>query len=111
MADNKATKSKKALTKSAVFQELAAETGLSKKQVMQVFEALSELIKREVTKKGGAGQFTLPGLVKIQLKRKKATGPRKGRNPSTGEEITIPAKPARNIVRARVLKPLQELVK
>jgi nucleoid DNA-binding protein len=109
MADNKATK-KKSLTKSAVFQEVAAETGLSKKDVMKVFDALSELIKREVGKKG-PGQFTLPGLLKIRLVRKAATKPRKGRNPATGEEITIPAKPARNIVRARVLKTLQELVK
>jgi nucleoid DNA-binding protein len=110
MADNKATKTKKSLTKSAVFQELAAETGLSKKQVMQVFEALSELIKREVGKKG-PGQFTLPGLLKIRLVRKKATPARKGRNPATGEEITIPAKPAKNVLRARILKGLQELVK
>jgi nucleoid DNA-binding protein len=110
MADNKATKTRKAMTKSAVFQELAAETGLSKKEVVQVFDALSELIKREVGKKG-PGQFTLPGLLKITLRRRPATKARPGRNPATGEAITIPAKPARNTLRARVLKPLQELVK
>jgi nucleoid DNA-binding protein len=110
MADNKAAKTKKSLTKSAVFQEISTETGIPKKQVMQVFDALASLIKREVGKKG-PGMFTLPGLVKIRLVRKAATKARQGRNPATGEPITIAAKQARNIVRARVLKTLQELVK
>jgi len=109
MADNKAAKTKKALTKSAVFQELATETNLSKKQVVAVFDALAGLIKREIGKKG-PGQFTLPGMIKIRLVRKAPSKARKGRNPATGEEITIPAKPARNDVRARVLKTLKELV-
>jgi nucleoid DNA-binding protein len=110
MADNKAPKTKKAMTKSAIFQELATETGLSKRQIVQVFDAMAGLIKREVSKKG-PGQFTLPGLLKIRLVKKAATKARKGRNPATGEEITIAAKPARFVVRARVLKTLNELVK
>jgi nucleoid DNA-binding protein len=110
MADNKATKTKKALTKSAVFQEIATETGIPKKQVIQVFDALSGLIKREIGKKG-PGVFTLPGLLKVYLRRRPATKARPGRNPATGEPITIAAKPARIMVKARVLKTLQELVK
>jgi nucleoid DNA-binding protein len=105
MAENK-----KALTKTAVYQELSTQTGLSKKQVGEVFDALTELVKREVGKKG-PGQVTLPGIVKLQVKLKKATKARPGRNPKTNEPITIPAKPARKVLRARVLKVLSEVVK
>jgi nucleoid DNA-binding protein len=109
MADKQATK-KKALTKSQVYQEVAGASGLSKKQVGDVLDALSALIKREVGKKGN-GTFTLPGLVKFRRVTKKATKARQGRNPSTGQPITIAAKPARTVIRARVLKTLNELVK
>jgi nucleoid DNA-binding protein len=99
----------KALTKSAVFQELAAETELTKRQIGEVFDALTHLVKREVGKKG-PGTFTLPGMVKFRLVTKKATKARPGRNPKTGEAMTIPAKPARKVLRARVLKALSETV-
>jgi nucleoid DNA-binding protein len=101
---------KKALTKSAVYQEVSAETGLTKKEIASVFDALTSLIKHEVGKKG-SGVFTLPGVVKIQLKMRPATRARPGRNPKTGEPMTIPAKPARKVLRARVLKALSETVK
>jgi nucleoid DNA-binding protein len=110
MAENKAPKTGKPLTKSTVFQELANETGLSRKQVSEVFDALAGLIKRELGKKG-PGTFTLPGLLKMRLVRKPATKARKGINPFTKQEQVFKAKPARNVVRARPLKTLNELIK
>jgi nucleoid DNA-binding protein len=109
MAENK-TSGPKAATKSTIFQELATETGLSRKQVADVFEALTKMIKRDLGKKG-PGVFTVPGLLKLKLKRMPATKARPGKNPFTGEAITIKAKPARNVVKALPLKSLKDMVK
>ena len=64
----------KAMTKTDVFNALAEATGLTKKQVSNVFEALSDLIGSELGKKG-PGQFTVPGLLK--LKTREARRPRR----------------------------------
>jgi nucleoid DNA-binding protein len=42
--------------------------------------------------------------------KKPATPARKGRNPFTGEEITIKAKPASRKVRARALRALNSQI-
>ena len=60
-------------------------------------------------KKRGAGQFTLPGLMKIVTQKKPATKARKGINPFTGEETTFAAKPARTMVKVRPLKKLKDM--
>src|SRR5262245_17928214 len=100
----------KALTKSAVQQEIAKATNLTRTQVNNVFDALTTLIKKELGKKG-PGLFTVPGLLKLRLVKKPATKARKGINPFTKQETMIKAKPARNVVRARPLKALNDLVK
>jgi nucleoid DNA-binding protein len=100
---------KKTMTKSAVQQEVAKTTGLTRAQVGQVFDALAALIKRELRK--GPGIFTLPGLVKLRVHRKPATKAHPGINPFTKQPTMIKAKPARNVVRARPLKALNDLVK
>ncbi len=108
MADKNAKA--KAMTKSAVFVELATKTKLTRKQVADVFTALSGLIKSQLGKKG-PGQFTIPSLLKLKSVHKAATKARPGKNPFTGAAITIKAKPARNVVRARPLKGLNEMIK
>jgi nucleoid DNA-binding protein len=108
MAENKTAKTKPA-TKTAVQQTLAEKTGLSRKQVATFFDELSSLIKKELTK--GPGVFTIPGMIKIKKVRKAATKARQGRNPQTGETITIKAKPARTVVKTLALKGLKELIK
>jgi nucleoid DNA-binding protein len=112
MAETGNAKAKsKSLTKTALYQEVASATKLSRKQVGEVFDALTALIKKELGKKG-PGVFAVPGLLKLTLVRKPATKARKAPNPfKPGEEILIKAKPARNIVRARALKTLNEMVK
>ena len=99
----------KAATKSAMYQELSTATGLTRKQVGSVFDALSELIKNHLGKKG-PGVVTIPGLLKLKLVKKKATPARKGRNPFTGEEMMFKAKPARTVVKPLALKSLKEMV-
>jgi nucleoid DNA-binding protein len=109
MADNNSNKAK-AMTKSALFQEIANSTKLTRKQVAEVFDTLAKLLARELGKKG-PGTFTLPGLAKLKLVRKPATKARQGINPFTKEPQMFKAKPARNVVRIRPLKALNEKVK
>lgn len=109
MAENNASKAK-AMTKSALYQEIANSAGLTRKQVSEVFDALTKLVTRELGKKG-SGTFTLPGLARLKLKRKPATKARKGKNPFTGAEIMIKAKPAHNVVKMYPVKTLKETIK
>lgn len=96
-------------TKSEVMGAIADETGLTKKEVGSVFEAMAGLIKKDLGRRG-PGTFTVPGLMKIRLKRKPATKARKGVNPFTGEEMMFKAKPARNVVKVLALKALKDMV-
>jgi nucleoid DNA-binding protein len=100
----------KPATKTATFQKMAEATNMTKKQVAVFFDALSNLIKSEVGKKG-PGVFNVPGLLKIKRVEKPPTKAREGRNPATGETIMIKAKPKRTVVRALPLKALKEMVK
>jgi len=96
-------------TKGEIYAALAEVTGVGKKEIAGVFAALGELIGRELGKKG-PGQFVVPGLLKLKVARKPATKAKPGRNPFTGEAITIKAKPARNVVRVVPMKALKEMV-
>ena len=51
-----------------------------------------------------AGEFTIPGIEKLVKKNRKA---RMGRNPATGETISIPAK---TVVKFRVAKAAKDAV-
>src|SRR5437870_2419889 len=93
----------KAATKSAMFQDLAQKTGLTRKQVATFFDELTNYLQQELGKKG-PGLVNLAGLLKIKRVEKKATPARQGRNPQTGETIMIAAKPKRTVVRALALK-------
>ncbi|NRA43395.1 MAG: HU family DNA-binding protein [Oligoflexales bacterium] len=104
-----AQKVKKARTKSDIFGILAETCGLSKKEIVQVFDNLNELINIDLGKKG-PGVFNFPGLMKIVRVTKPATKARKGINPFTKEPMVFKAKPARNVVKVRALKSLKEMV-
>lgn len=97
------------MTKTGILNELAERTQLSRKQVDSVLTELESLIERHIRKKA-VGEFTLPGLVKIRAAKRPATKKRTGRNPKTGEEIVIAAKPASVRVRVTALKRLKEMV-
>ena len=97
------------LTKSQLLSLLAEQTGMTRREVGTVMDELSRIVGRHLKKRGGAGQFTLPGLLKIKTVRKPATRARKGTNPFTGEEMTFKAKPARTVVKIQPLKGLKEM--
>jgi len=95
------------LTKTQIVGALADNTGLTKKQVSAVMDAMNTLIEGSI-KKRGAGEFTIPGMMKITTVRKPAVKARKGINPFTGEETMFKAKPATTAVKIRPLKKMKE---
>ncbi len=99
----------KPMTKSDIVSGIAESTGLTKKDVNSVFEAMTAQIKKSLGKKG-SGAYTVPGLMKLVVQRKPATKARKGINPFTKEEAIFKAKPARNVVKIRPLKNLKDMV-
>jgi nucleoid DNA-binding protein len=110
MKPEKKTAASKPLTKAAVIQELATAAELTRTQVGTVLDHLADLIRRELGKKG-SGKFTLPGVLQLKVVRKKATKERQVPNPfKKGEMMTMKAKPARNSVKAKVLKAFEEEV-
>lgn len=100
--------SSKPKTKTEIYTYIAEQTDLKKKDISQVFDALAELMGREL--KRGPGIFTVPGLMKVKAVRKPAVPARKGINPFTGEEAMFKAKPARNVIKVTALKALKDMV-
>ena len=110
MANATAVKTaKKPMTKSEIVSGIADTTGLTKKDINSVFEAMSTQIKKSLGR-SGPGAYTVPGLMKLVVQRKPATKARKGINPFTGEETMFKAKPARSVVKIRPLKNLKDMV-
>ena len=97
-------------TKTEVFTSIAETTGLTKRDVSNVFDALSDQIKKALSGRGSSRMFTIHGLAKIVVQHKPATKERQGTNPFTGEPTTFKAKPARNVVKIRPLKKLKDMV-
>jgi DNA-binding protein HU-beta len=69
---------------------LFADLELTAKDTKLIFDAVIETVK-ELLDEGKS--LRLGELGKISLKKRAASSERKGRNPATGESITIPAKP------------------
>lgn len=106
---NAALKVTTPLKKAQLYSHLSECTEIARKEVAGIFEALCEVMESHL-KKGGPGEFTVPGLMKCKVIRKPATKARKGINPFTGETTTFKAKPARNVIKVRPLKALKEMV-
>lgn len=87
------------MNKQDLINEIAARTDLSKVQATQAVDALGDIAQHQLTQPGA--ELTLPGIGKLKAVRKEA---RTGRNPSTGEEIEIPAKTAVKFTAAKALK-------
>ena len=99
-----------AMTKTQMFSEIAESTGLSKREVAAVFDALGTVIERHV-KKGAVGVCTVPGLMKIKTVNKPAQLARQNvPNPfRPGELMDVKAKPASTRVKVLPLKKLKDM--
>ena len=95
------------MSKSQLIEKIATATELSKRDVKNVMETLTDVGHKELKK---AGTFLVPGFAKFVVIKKPATKARKGTNPFTGEEMMFKAKPARKIVRARPVKAAKDAV-
>jgi len=87
-----------ALTQTQLAAAVAERAELSRADAKRALEALEEVVLAEL---GDAQKVRLGGLVQLTVRVKPATKKREGRNPATGEAITIAAKPASVDVRAR----------
>ena len=100
----------KPMTKTEIMRSISETTGLQKKDVVAVMEALTDEIQKSL-KGQGIGVFSIPGLVKIERRKVPARPAQKGvKNPFTGELQDRPAKPASVKVRVRALKNLKAMV-
>ncbi|MDP3970187.1 MAG: HU family DNA-binding protein [bacterium] len=91
----------KPMTKSQFMAALAEKSGMSKKEMTEMWEVFVSMIYTHVK---ADGEVTLPGLGKVQKKDRKA---RMGRNPATGESIHIPAK---TVLKFRVSKAAKDAI-
>jgi DNA-binding protein HU-beta len=89
-----------ALTQTQLAQEIADRADVTRADVKRVLAALEEVVLDELA---DAEKVKIGGLVQLTVRVRPATKARKGRNPATGEEITISAKPAAVALRARPL--------
>ena len=98
---------KQKLTKSALLALIAEHTGLTRQQVSDVLTSLENVMHGSVHP-NGFGEFILPGILKINLRKVPA---RKAgtliRNPATGEMMKASAKPASVRVKLRALSKLK----
>jgi DNA-binding protein HU-beta len=92
---------KKPMTKSQIVAHFAEKFELTKKTAHGIIDEVAALAVSETKK---TGSFTLPGIGKLVLVKRKA---RMGRNPATGEAIKIPAK---TVVKMRVAKAAKEAI-
>jgi len=88
------------LTQTQLTTEVAERSGLTKADAKAALTALEEIVLEEL---GNAEKVRIGGVVQLVVRVKEATKPRQGRNPATGEEITISAKPASVALKARPL--------
>ncbi len=95
------------LTKAQIIAALADGSGLDKKAVNNLLDALASLIKKELGPQG-PGEVTIPNLVKLKAKATAATPEREVINPFTKQPTVQKAKPASFKVRATPVKALKD---
>lgn len=98
----------KRMTKAQIMQELSERTGLSKKQVVSVFDALQGLIQQQLGRRG-PGEFVIPDMLKLKVRKIEARKNAKIRIPGQDKHI-IKDIAAEKKLRATPLKKLKDLV-
>ena len=98
---------KETFTKSALINLIAEQNDIPRKTALGVFATLESVLLGSVHPRG-VGEFTLPGLLKVTLRKVPAR--RAGtlvRNPATGEMVKGVARPASMRVKIRALSKLK----
>ena len=89
-----------ALTQTQFASAVADRAEISRAEAKRVLGVIEEIVLEEL---GNAQKVRIAGLVQLTVRVKPAQKKRRGRNPATGAEITIAAKPASVDLRARPL--------
>ena len=89
-----------ALTQTQLASAVADRAEISRAEAKRVLDVFEQVVLEEL---GNAQKVRIGGLVQLTVRVKPAQKKRKGRNPATGEEITIAARPASVDLRARPL--------
>ena len=97
------------LTKTQFISALSEGSGLDKKAVGALLDALTKLVTEQLGK-NGPGELTIPNLIKLKTKDTPATQDREGEDPFTKKPRTFKGKPASKKVLARPVKALKDLV-
>lgn len=98
---------KNRMSKTELIEEIAAQSGLEKKQVGAVLDALNSVVYRELK---AEREVMIPGLLKLTSVKKPAVPAREGINPFTKEPTMFKAKPARTVIKPRPVKALKDAV-
>jgi nucleoid DNA-binding protein len=114
MAKKKSTKASaksaanKPPTRNEVYRDIAAKTGLTRKDIVAVCDALTHVMVKSVKTHG---TFNHLGLMKLTLVKKPAVaGGKLVRNPFTGDMVRQKARPASRSVRVRPLKAIKDML-
>ena len=96
------------MSKSQLIEKIATTTELSKRDVKNVMDTLTDVGHKELKKNG---LFLVPGFAKFVVVKKPARPAREGINPFTKEKQMFAAKPASKAIRARPVKAVKDAVK
>lgn len=88
------------LTQTQLVDEVAHRADATRADTKRVLAALEEVVIEQIS---AAEKVKIGSVVQLEVRVRPATKARPGRNPATGEEITIGAKPATVTVKARPL--------
>jgi DNA-binding protein HU-beta len=88
------------MTQTQLADAVAEKAGLSRADAKKAIAALEDVVVEQI---GKAEKVKIGGVVQIEARYRPPTQEREGRNPATGETITIAAKPASVAVKARPL--------
>ena len=95
------------MSKTEFVEAIANQSGLDKKQVNAVLDALNDVVYRELK---AQHEVVLPGLLKLTSVTKPAVPEHEGINPFTKEKTMFKAKPERKVIKPRPLKALKDAV-
>jgi len=95
------------MSKTEFVEAIANQSGLDKKQVNAVLNAMTDVVYKELK---AENEVVIPGLLKLTSVTKPAVPEREGINPFTKEKTMFKAKPERKVIKPRPLKALKDAV-
>lgn len=95
------------MSKTELIEAIASQSGLEKKQVSAVLDALSDVVYRELK---AQHEVVIPGLIKLTSVTKPAVPEHEGINPFTKQPTIFKAKPARTVIKPSPVKALKDAV-